>query len=163
LIMTKDFIASSRDSYPIEFFNMQQRHVVVFGEDVLADLSFDRSFVRLQLERELKAKTILLRGGFLETEGNPKRLRRLISISITAILSLFSALLFLKEKNVPQRREELIDAVAEIFPIRADVFQKCLAVKGESDNLSSAAVAGLFREYLSEVEALSQQVDRMEM
>ncbi|HET6488547.1 MAG TPA: nucleotidyltransferase domain-containing protein, partial [Syntrophales bacterium] len=69
LIMTKAFIGSSIDVYPVEFLNMKRHYQVVQGEDVLRDLEFDRKALRLQCERELKGKLMLLRTGFLETAG----------------------------------------------------------------------------------------------
>ena len=34
LIMTKDFILCSLDSFPIEFLNMKNNHVLIYGENV---------------------------------------------------------------------------------------------------------------------------------
>jgi hypothetical protein len=38
--MAKSYIESSLDSYPVEFLNMQKKHILVYGEDVLRDISF---------------------------------------------------------------------------------------------------------------------------
>ena len=48
LFMTKSYIESSLDSYPLEFLNMQNNHVLVYGEDVLRGISFESSHLRLQ-------------------------------------------------------------------------------------------------------------------
>ena len=42
LFMTKAFIGSSVDVYPVEFLNMKRHYQVVHGEDVLRDLVFER-------------------------------------------------------------------------------------------------------------------------
>ncbi len=39
LVMTKEFIASSLDSYPIEFLNMKNNSVLIYGENVLEPLN----------------------------------------------------------------------------------------------------------------------------
>src|SRR5690606_15091634 len=86
LFMTKALIDSSMDVYPVEFLNMKRHYVVAFGEDVLQGLLFDKKALRLQCERELKGKVMLLRSGFLSTADRAEDLRRLMAASITAFL-----------------------------------------------------------------------------
>src|ERR1035437_2730682 len=74
LVMTKAFIESSLDCYPIEFLNMKNNHILIHGENVLEKLNFKPEDLRLQIEKELKGKLILLRQGYLETEGNTRQL-----------------------------------------------------------------------------------------
>ena len=69
LFMTKAFICSSIDVYPVEFLNMKRHYQVVHGEDVLKDLVFGEKALRLQCERELKGKLMLLRTGFLKRQA----------------------------------------------------------------------------------------------
>jgi len=95
--MTKAFIDSSLDCYPVEFLNMKRCYVLVFGEDVLGGLAFDKSALRLQVERELKGKLLLLRTRYLETEGKGRRVEDLIKESVTAFIAVFNALLYLRD------------------------------------------------------------------
>ncbi|MBN2223097.1 MAG: hypothetical protein JW765_00325, partial [Deltaproteobacteria bacterium] len=129
LFMTRPFIASSLDSYPLEFLNMQNRYVLVYGEDVLRDLSFEPCHLRLQCEREIMGKLLLLRERFLETGGKPRRLRDLIAESITALVSIFGGLLYLKGRQIPPSRREVVEALAREFPVDAGVFMRCLDIK----------------------------------
>ena len=100
-VMTKDFIGKSLDCYPIEFLNLQTNHILIHGEDVLAPLQFKPADLRLQIERELKGKLILLRQGYLETEGSARQIRALIHRSLMAFVSIFNALIYLKQAAVP--------------------------------------------------------------
>ena len=102
LFLTEAYIASSLDTFPVEFLNFRESHTLVFGKDVLAELSFDKESVRLQCERELKGKLLLLREAFLDSEGKTRELGQVSSASVTAFLSLFRALLFLRDKEIPQ-------------------------------------------------------------
>jgi predicted nucleotidyltransferase len=67
LFLSRDYITTSLDTFPIEFLTMKAAYKMVFGQDLLKDLAFDKSFVRLQCERELKAKLLHLRQRFVET------------------------------------------------------------------------------------------------
>jgi hypothetical protein len=163
LFITKSFIAGSLDSYPIEFLNMKRNHTLVFGEDALSALSFDPEHIRLQLERELKGKILHLQTRFVETEGKTKRIRELIKISIVAFVSLFYALLYLKNLEIPQGKREVIKAVAKNFTIDADIFLKCMDVREAVNHASSSDLLAIFNTYLKEVYKLCHLVDQMKI
>ena len=159
LVMTKAFIETSLDCYPIEFLNMKNSHILIYGENVLEQLNFKPEDLRLQIERELKGKLILLRQGYLETEGNARQLKQLISRSFTAFISIFNALLYLKQESAPQKRRDTIKEMAKLFTIDAEVFLSCADIKEGMDKLSGKEVADVFKKYLQEVEKICNIVD----
>lgn len=161
LFMTRPFIASSLDSYPLEFLNMQNGYVLVYGKDVLRDLSFEPCHLRLQCEREIMGKLLLLRERFLETGGRPRRLRDLIAESITALVSIFGGLLYLKGRQIPPSRREVVEALAREFPVNAGVFMRCLDIK-EGGKVPSSETQDIFMAYLAEVRRLRGVVDELE-
>ncbi len=159
LVMTRAFIESSLDSYPIEFLNMKNNSVLIYGENVLAALTFQLQDLRLQIERELKAKILLLREGYLESEGSVRFLRNLISKSLTAFISIFNALIFLKTGMTHHKKGETIREMNNIFQLNEEVFLSCFTIKEGTDKLSSAETISLFKKYLSEVEKVCHVVD----
>jgi len=163
LIMTKAFILSSLDSYPIEFLNMKRHYVPVFGEDILKGLTFSKSALRLQAERELKGKILLLRVRYLETEGKEDRIKDLIRESITAFVSIFNALLYLKGMDIPKGRSEVVRAVSGTFSVNAGAFLKCVEIKEERGRASLSEMEKIFENYLGELALLTDRVDRMDV
>lgn len=163
LFMTRSYLQGSQDSYPIEFLNMKRHYIVVFGEDVLAELTFDQCHIRLQLERELRGKLLHLRGGYLATGGKTRKIRELIALSLTAFISLFSALLYLKNIEIPHGKREVITAAGKAFGIDTPVFLKCEEIRRKTDRLSSIEVQAVFQAYMKEVSRLCDQIDRMEV
>ena len=159
LVMTRQFIETSLDSYPIEFLNMKNSHILVHGEDVLKDLVFKPADLRLQIEREIKGKIILLTQGYLETEGAARALRQLIRKSFTAFVSIFNALLFLKQGKAPQTRRETIKEVCNQFSLDTAVFERCSDIKEGKDKLASKEIINIFKKYLREVEKIGNIVD----
>ncbi|MBN2467919.1 MAG: hypothetical protein JXD19_07170 [Deltaproteobacteria bacterium] len=162
LFMTKAYIQSSLDSFPLEFLTMKHQYVLVSGEDVLANLALEPHHVRLQCEREIKGKLILLREGFLGTEGNEKRIKALIASSITAFISIFHGILFLKNRGIPTTRREIVRAVADELAFDSGVFTECLDVKEGGKKFSSTEINDLFIRYVTEVRKLWELVDTME-
>jgi predicted nucleotidyltransferase len=162
LIMTRAFIRSSVDVYPVEFLNMKRHYRVVHGEDVLGDLIFEKRALRLQCERELKGKLMLLRTGFLETAGKADNLQRLMAASITAFLSVFSALLTLKDLEVPHGRREIVAAVAGLYGIDAAPFLRCIDLREGKKGLSLGDLKSVFQSYTTEIQKLIEAVDTSE-
>jgi hypothetical protein len=159
LVMTRNFIECSLDSYPIEFMNMKNSHILIYGEDVLEPLIFKPEDLRLQIERELRGKLILLRQGYLEAEGKARQLKKLIANSFTAFISIFKALLYLKHEKAPHGRRETIKEIGNLFAVDATVFMLCADIKEGADHLSGAEVLDVFKKYLQEVNNLCNIVD----
>jgi hypothetical protein len=163
LFMTRTYLEGSQDAYPIEFLNMKRHYVVVSGKDILAELAFDRRHIRLQLERELRGKLLHLRSGYLATEGNSRKIRQLISQSLTAFISLFCALLYLKNMEIPHGKREIITAAGNAFGIDIAIFLKCEEIRRKTDRFSKNEVTAVFQTYLKEVSRLCDQIDQMEV
>jgi len=77
LIVTRSFIASSLDSYPLEFINIisSDKENLMCKEDLLTNLQFSKADVRLQMEREFKSKWLLTRQSTLEAAGRSSSAR----------------------------------------------------------------------------------------
>ncbi len=163
IFMTRAYIEGSQDTFPIELLNMRRHYVVVSGEDILAELAFDKCLVRLQLERELRGKLLHLRSGYLATGGNVRKIRALISLSLTAFISLFCALLYLKNIEIPHGKREIITAAGKAFGIDAVIFLKCEEIRRKVDRLPHDEVRAVFQTYMKEVSRLCDQIDRMEV
>ena len=161
LFLTKSYISSSLDSFPIEFLNMQKSYQMVFGEDVLQGLGFDKHHLRLQCEKELKGKLLQLRQRFLESGGKSKHLIAIIKNSLTAFMSIFRALLTLKDNDVPAEPESIFSLVSQELGVAEQTFVELLKVKEGTVKLSSAALNALFEDYIKEVRALVYTVDQL--
>lgn len=161
LFLTESYISSSLDSFPIEFLNMQKSYQVVFGEDVLQGLDFDKHHLRLQCEKELKGKLLHLRQGFLESGGKTKNLTVIIGRSLTAFISIFRALLYLKDKGVAGELRNIISLVSQEFGIDEQTFVTLLKIKEGTEKLSSKALSALFENYIREIRKLANTVDQL--
>jgi len=157
--ITKALIGSSVDVYPIEFLNMKRHYEVIFGSDELKGLVFDRKALRLQCERELKGKLMLLRKRFLQTEGKAEALQRLLAASITAFLSVFNALLHMQGKESAGGRREIVAAMADAHGIAAEPFLRCIDLREGKKGLSFGELTAVFRSYTAEILKLIKAVD----
>lgn len=161
LLMTKAFIGASLDAYPLEFLDMKRRYILVFGEDVLNGLAIDADSLRLQCERELKAKILLLRRGFLEGRGRTRALRKLLGESLSAFIAIFRGLLYLRDAAVPQNRRAIITAAAEVFAFDPAVFLQCADIRDGTGRFTDSDIREIFQSYLRAAGHLCDRVDGM--
>jgi predicted nucleotidyltransferase len=161
LMMTKSFIETSMDCYPIEFLNMKNSHILIYGENILGNLDFKPADLRLQIERELKGKLVLLRQRYLESEGNAKQLKQLIHNSFTAFISIFNALLHLKQVAVPQGRRDSIKEAAKLLAFDAAILLQCADIREGKNNLSTGEIEVIFQKYVQEIEKICNIVDAL--
>lgn len=161
LFLTRIYVETSLDVYPIEYLNFQREYILVYGEDILADLAFDSEFIRMQAEREVKGKLLLLRRAFLETSGKGKALKQAISQSVQAFLAIFRALLYLKGLEIPKESSLTVRETCKAFDLDDSVFERLLEVRQEKSRLGDDEVKDLFRQYLGQVRKLSRLVDEL--
>jgi hypothetical protein len=128
LAMTPHDVASSLDSFPLEFLEIQQRHVVVHGSDYFSDLKFEQGDVRRQCEREFKRLLIRMRQGILTAAGRAEVLDVLAGDLQRHLLRTLRGFLWLNG-----RRE---------FVASADVTAACSQIVGDRLEGLSAAVQG---------------------
>jgi predicted nucleotidyltransferase len=161
LFLTRSYIGSSLDTFPLEFFNIQAAYQVIYGEDILSDLVITKHDLRLQCERELKAKLLLLRESFLQAHGQRRRLIELINQSLPALISIFKALLYLKGEQVPKKNEAVIPAAAENFGLDEELLRTLWQIKKGEHKPEKGKIADIVLSYISEIKVLSKRVDQM--
>lgn len=162
LFLTEEYVKTSLDVFPIEYLNFQNSYELVYGKDILKDLSFDRQFLRMQCEREVKGKLLLLREAFLESQGKGKHLQQLIAQSLGAFVAIFNGLLHLKGKGLPRYKREVIKQVCDAFDMDTRLFEKLLDSKEKRVKLTDTEITSLFKAYLREVQKLWKLVDRLD-
>jgi len=163
LFVTSKYIQASLDSFPIEFINMQSAYKVMLGEDVLAPLKFKKKDIRLACERELKGKLLHLRQSYLLTKGRVRALRQLIKESLVTFVSIFKALLYFKGVEIPKTKQEVLLDMCQEFKLDEGLFSILLAVRSEGVQLSKKEYEKNCLRYISEIEKLTELVDKIKV
>jgi hypothetical protein len=84
-------------------------------------------------------------------------------VSLTAFVSLFGALLYLKNMEIPRGKREILAAGGAASGVDPAVFLKCEEIRRGVDHFGSAEVQAVFRDYLREVGRLCETIDRMDV
>lgn len=162
LVLSRDYIENSLDTFPIEFLSMQRHHKVIFGEDVLAGLSISKTNVRMQLEREVKSKLLHLRENFLSEAGDRDSLLKLLRQTLPAFNSMFEALLYLNGQKIPEHRREAFIQAMEIARLDKAFFDKLLKISQQESRPYRSELWDIFEKYISQIGSLALFVDGMD-
>jgi predicted nucleotidyltransferase len=163
LIMTPEYIRSSADVFPIEFLSFKLIHKTVYGEDILKDIEIHPADLRRQCERELKAKLIWLRQGYMSSMGDRKVLTENLVNSIAGYIPLFRGIIMLFGKRPPVLQNEVLRAMTEAAGVDCGAFEKVLREKRERVKLSKEELETIFEDYYGATERLGKVVDEIKV
>jgi len=114
LVFTPGYLAHSCDAFPLEFIEIQQRHLTIFGQDYFTPLVFKDADVRLQCERELKVISIGLHQGLLSSGGHEKQLNEIIVRLTEHFLRTLRGLLWLKGVRESRSPDQVVQEIEKL-------------------------------------------------
>jgi hypothetical protein len=162
LLMSVEEVRSSADSFPIEFHDIRERHVILYGDDLVSGLDINPAFYRAHVEHELRAKLLRLRqkaGGMLSDDV---LLLRLMAESISTFCVLFRHTLMVAGQSPKFGKRDVIAAAAAHFGIAREPFDTLLDLReGRRQPKSVGAPEALFEAYLAGIGTVIAAVDRM--
>jgi hypothetical protein len=161
LILTRDELERSADVFAIEFFDMQQRHRLLFGDDVLSSLHIPMHLHKVQLEYELREKLILLRQSAMPAAGDSKRLWELLLRSLPAFTTLFRHTLIAFGEPVPESKRSALQALSARIPFGPAAFLQVLDIREGKLDRERLDVGDVFSRYLAAVQQVVAAVDTM--
>jgi len=162
LIMTPDYVQESLDVFPIEFSEIRLLHFIWFGEDLFKDIRIDHSNLRQQCERELKARLIGLRQGYISTAGDQNRLNSAFINVISGYIPLLRAIIMLHGKEPPLSINDVLQAVEEILGISMKPLKSMQMLKAEESKFSLDKLNSLFEDSYTTIEKLGDVINDLD-
>lgn len=161
LMLTLEHIRTSTDVFPIEFSEMKENHLLIYGEDILTEISVNPENIRRQCEQQIKGGLIRLYQIYLETELKPKRMAALLENSLVSLIPIFRNLLKLKKAPYSFNKEDVINKLGEKFAVNKEIFLKIWRIKQGREKPEN--IEKLWGDYLEEIEKLGIIVDQLKV
>jgi hypothetical protein len=160
LVFTLDELRRSADIFTIELLDMKSRHRILFGENMLAEISVPLQYHSIQVERELRTDWLRLRQAILAAPKKQKVYLELMVSSFSAFSALFRhALLALGEAPAETKREA-IDRIAKFAGADPAGFQTILSLREGKLSDRDIDIAKTLNQYFAFVEAVTEKFDR---
>ena len=158
-LMTRLFLARSADVFPIEWADMREHHRVLHGADVLRGLTTRARELRLELERELKAKLLRLHAAYAAVADQDGPTRELLIRSSSTFLVLFRSVLRLRGVTALPARPEVAAATGKLLRMDLGVFALIERMKAGDRGATGTPVRGIAHRYVRAIEAVVAKVD----
>ena len=154
-------LQNAADVFPIEFHQMKKARVVLYGEDLLANLNITDDFLRHQTEYELRSKLIQLRRLYIPASVSVEKLENLMTESLVSFSALFRAVLLLYGNEPPISKQAVVRATVKHLKIDGEPFEKIFSMREKiaSNKLDEISANSLFSDYMEQVERVIEAVD----
>ena len=157
---TAEELSDAADVFPIEFHQMANARVVLYGRDPFELVHLSDHNLRHQTEYELRSKLIQLRRMYIPASISIEKLCDLMSDSLASFAALFRAVLILYSEDAPIAKPDCVRATARRFGLELDPFEKIFAFRS-SDYLppTEKEANEIFAAYLTQLDIVIQAVD----
>ena len=161
MIQTIEELNRSTDVFPIKFANMQQHHVLLYGEDVLSTLTISTDHLRLRCEQQLKNLNLRLRAFYIQRSTGASELRATLETSSAAFFADLETLLKLKTGKSPQSQAEIIEAASTEFGLPKDALMELLWLRRSNDAIAPTELKQKYATLMQAVQKAAQIVDQL--
>ena len=160
VFFTEDYIKHSTDVFPIEFIDMKENHVLLYGKDILNEITIGIKNLRFQCEQELKSKILNIKKLYIRIR-NKFILKNILFKSFTSSLHILRNLVRLKGREPSYRKEEVIDEISKEFAVDLSCLRKILDAKNKNTRLRYKDIDELFACLVETLENISDKVEHL--
>lgn len=162
LLLSLAEVQTGTDCFAMEFHDIRERHRILAGSDVVAGIEIDDIYYRAQVERELRVKLLRLRQKAAGVLSEPDLLLRLMAESVSTFCVLFRHALILAGEAPMFGKREVVGAAAARFDMDAKPFHALLDLREQKTKERDLHSVSLFANYLQEIHAVVEAVNRMQ-
>ena len=155
LFLSLSHIETSKDTFPIEFIEIKENNILVYGKDVFGGLNIDEANLRLFCKREIEGKLIRIRQAYLEIGLKKKGVEALMKKSLNSLIPVFRALLRQKTKKPSVDKEQILIEFCNYYGLSKDVFIAILRDRTNDEKIKGEDAEVFFEKYIKEIEKLS--------
>jgi predicted nucleotidyltransferase len=155
LLLSLSHIESSKDTFPVEFIEIKENNILLYGKDVFSGLNIDEANLTLFCKREIEGKIIRLRQAYLEVGLKKKGVEALMKESLYSLIPVFRALLRSRVKNPPVDKEKILLEFCSHNGLAKDIFIAILRDRMNDEKIKGEDIEVVFEKYLKEIEKIS--------
>jgi hypothetical protein len=160
LVFTLEELRRSADIFTIELMDMKARHRILYGENVLAEISVPLHYHAIQVERELRTDWLRLRQAILTSPKKSKIYLELMVSSFSAFAALFRHALIALGETPAGTKREAVERIAKFAGADPAGFQAILTLREGKLSARDIDAEKTINQYFSFVEAVTEKFDR---
>ena len=159
LMLTVKELRHFLETFPLEFFDIRDQHIVLAGRDPFSDLHLNGRNLFDACEREIQGNLLRVRQQFVESAGQPEGIHALLPISLTTLIPCLRGLYRLLGHSVHGTPDAILDRLSSVLQQDPSAFREVWLMKRGQCTPGKHAYPNLLDRYLG---ALSQLVERID-
>jgi predicted nucleotidyltransferase len=157
-----DDIVNSADVFPIRFLDIRNHHILLYGEDVFAEMEIEAPNLRLDLEGQMRNMVRNLRQSYIFSNYTSQELRNILVENFSRLSCLLTAMLHLHEIKPPPKKQELIQKASKEFKLDLSVFENVINLKSGGNNLPISQMQKIYDEYIEIIDKIVEIADKID-
>ena len=159
---TVEELSDAADVFPIEFHQMANARIVLYGRDPFEFVKLSNHNLRHQTEYELRSKLIQLRRLYIPASVSIEKLCDLMNDSLASFAALFRAVLLLHGEDAPVPKPDCVRATARLLNLDPEPFERIFRFRATDQLPASEKEANeIFAAYLAQIERVIEDVDEL--
>jgi len=156
LVLTVESFINSADVFPMEYNDIADRHVLLYGDDAVGRLEITRTNLRHQLEERLRGLSNQIRQIILNSRGSRRLLKVNISMLPGSVKTILRSALRLKGVSVNNMTDKKLFSETEL---KYDLnFSSCMNISEMTGDTDIFTVTTLL---LENIDKLTEEIDLM--
>ncbi|HVQ36762.1 MAG TPA: nucleotidyltransferase domain-containing protein [Pyrinomonadaceae bacterium] len=157
---TTEELSDAADVFPIEFHQMANARVVLYGQDPFQLIKLSDANLRHQAEYELRSKLIQLRRMYIPASVSIEKLCDLMSDSLASFAALFRAVLILYGEEAPVAKPDCVRAMVQRFGLDGFPFERIFEFRANNSMPPTEKETNdIFAAYMDQIDGVIQLVD----
>ena len=158
---SQDELQRAADVFPIEFLQMEQARIVLYGLDPFEFVEISQANLRHQTEYELRTKCLQLRRLYFSAAASPDQLTKLMTDSLSSFAALFRAVLILHGAPPPVTKRDAVRATVRVLGLDSSPFDQIFELIEKKTRQRKPEAENLFGNYLAEIQKVVDAVDQI--
>jgi len=159
LMFTRQELSSFFETFPLEYFEIRDQHIVLAGKDPFPELHIQARNLRWECEREIRGNLIRVRQQFVESKGNSEGIHALLPISLTTVIPCLRGLYRLLGQSPQGTPDIILDRMPSVLDLDPGAFHEVWLLKRGQSTPGKHDFPNLLGRYLGALSALINRVE----
>ncbi len=158
MFMEKE-LRSFFETFPLEFFEIRDQHILLAGKDPFPELHIQGRHVRQECERGIRSNLLRVRQQFVESKGNSEGIHALLPISLTTLIPCLRGLYRLLGQPSQGTPDVILERMPSVLALDPGAFHEVWLLKRGQSTPGKHDFPNLLDRYLEALGALIDRVD----
>jgi len=155
LMLKEREVLDAKDVFPVEFIEIKEKNMLLYGDDFLKDIELNLSDIRRQCETEIRAKIIGLRKMLFSQDALIKN-QDVLYKSLTSTIVLLKQILRIKGQSIPETRLDVLNALEGYFNQSFDGIKNLYTMRRDEVKITKNILEALILKYIEDLEFFSK-------